>query len=219
MNRIRHLVPLLLVGLFVGSIGLACDNPFFPVREGATWTYRVSTPGAADTVYTHELRDVTPDGFTLVQIFEEESFGIRWLCVEGGLLASEFTVPVEGMTFETLAADGVTYPARLAVGDRWENVLRIEGSMAQEGMEMAMRGEITTTNTVVRQESVSVAAGSFDAFVVDAPFEMDLSASVMGMSIPMRMGGDSTTWLAAGVGPVRSTSQGSVTELIEYRIP
>jgi hypothetical protein len=145
---------------------------------------------------------------------------VVWKCAADGLLTSEFNLPLEGFQFETLEASGVTFPPRLAVGDSWESEFTIAGSMSQEGMQMSISGHSTSGQTVARRESVTVPAGTWDAFVFEGPFTMTMSASVMGMTMPIpALESSSTVWLVEGVGMVRNESEGSVMELIEFTIP
>jgi hypothetical protein len=203
--------------LAAGSALAACDSPVMPVIEGASWTYRDAD---ASVSYTQRISNVTPTGFTMTQLIDGEEYAVSWACTPDGLLATEFSVPVEGFAFETLEASGVTFPNRLSVGDSWDSTFTIAGSMAQEGMQMSFSGQSVSTQTVVRRESVTVPAGTWDALVLDGPFTMTMSASVMGMTMPIPpMEGSSTVWLVEGVGMVRTESAGSVTELVEFTLP
>lgn len=218
MKRFRKAAALVVIGiaLSAGTAFAACDSPILPVIEGASWTYR-SSDGSS---YTQTIKDVSETGFSMTQLVEGETFEVTWECTADGLLATEFTVPVEGFEFETLEASGVTFPDSLAVGDIWDTSFTIAGSMAQEGMEMSFSGTSLTTQTVVRQEEVTVPAGTWNALVIDGPFTMTMSATVMGMSMPLpSMGGSSTIWIAEGVGMIRTESEGYITELIDFTLP
>lgn len=217
VNRFRKAALVMGLALLAGAAFAACDSPVLPVIEGASWTYR-SSDGSS---YTQTIREVSDTGFTMVQLVDGEEFEVSWSCTGAGdLLAIDFSVPVEGFEFETLEASGMTFPASLAVGDSWDSEFTIAGSMAQEGMEMSFSGVSLTSQTVLRQESVTVPAGTWDAFVIDGPYTMTMSATVMGMSMPLpAMDGSSTVWIAEGVGMIRTESAGYVTELVEFIRP
>lgn len=219
MKNIWKVLVLLVAGpVLIGSTAIAaCDSPVLPVVEGASWTYRELDSGST---YTQQISNVTAEGFTMIQSVDGESFEVSWTCGADGLLAVDFSIPVEGFSFETIEASGVTFPSTLAVGDSWNADFVISGSMSQEGMDMSFSGHSVTDQQIVRRESVTVPAGTWEAFVIEGPFTMTMSASFMGMTMPIpTVEGSSTTWIVEGVGMVRSSSGGFVTELVEFSIP
>jgi len=206
--------------LLLGA-ALACDHPYFPIREGASWSYQTSSPGFAPYDYQQSLRDVSAERFTMVSVFDGFTQEITWHCDESGLTATEYGSSTPGFTFETLSVTGVTMPpaSQWRAGAEWENSFEVQGSMMQAGVTVALSGTVTTKNLIVAQEQVTVAAGSFTAYKVESQMAMRLTSNMMGMTIPMNFDSTSWAWYTEGVGLVRSEAEGSVTELIAYSIP
>jgi len=218
MNLIRWTI---LLGALLLGAALACDHPYFPIREGASWSYQTSSPGFASYSYQQSLRDVSAEHFTMVSVFDDFTQEITWSCSESGLIATEYGSSAPGFTFETLSVSGVTMPpaGEWRAGTEWENGFKVQGSMTQEGVTVALSGSITTKNRIVAQEQVTVTAGSFTAYKVESQSAMRLTSNVMGMMIPMNFDSTSWAWYVEGVGLVRSEAEGSVTELTAYNIP
>jgi hypothetical protein len=218
MNLIRWTI---LLGALLLGAALACDHPYFPIREGAGWSYQTSSPGLAPYSYQQSLRDVSAERFTMVSVFDDFTQEITWNCSESGLTATEYGSSTPGFTFETLAVSGVTMPpaGEWRVGTEWENSFEVQGSMTQEGVTVALSGTIATKSRIVAQEQIKVAAGSFTAHKIESQSAMRLVSNVLGMMIPMNFDSISWAWYAEGVGLVRSETDGSVTELTAYSIP
>src|SRR5690554_6287276 len=107
--------------LLAGGNALACaDNSFYPVVEGATWTY-----GSADgTSYTQSIIQVTADSFTVsmdLDIMGEGPMEMEFLCDEDGILsfANMQSMMPEGVEVEMVSAEGITYPTEWTVGTEW----------------------------------------------------------------------------------------------------
>ncbi len=218
MNLIRGTI---LLGALLLGAALACDHPYFPIREGASWSYQASSPGFAPDSYQQSLHSVSAERFTMVSVFDDFTQEITWTCDESGLTATEYGSSTPGFTFESLSVSGVTMPpaGEWRVGTEWENTFEVQGSMAQEGVTVALSGTITTKNRIVSQEQVTVAAGSFTAYKVESQSALRFTSNVMGMMIPMNFDSTSWAWYAEGVGLVGSEADGSVTELTAHNIP
>ncbi len=52
-----------------------CYHPFFPISEGANWTYQLSS----DDSYTMTVTDVTEENFTLTRISLKASWCFQWI--------------------------------------------------------------------------------------------------------------------------------------------
>ena len=208
----------------------ACDNPYMPIVVGATWDYKLTGP-ASDT-FTHSILSVEGNGFT-----EQDVFGVgvtrqgKWTCENGDLTAlnppsgNAGTVQAEGVqvNLETKEISGLTLPATINAGDTWSQTMTLEGTETVNGQEFPARNELTSDCKALGIESVTVAAGTFDAMKVECQTTMNLTITMAGndMTTPLQLTG--TNWYAEGVGLVKTVTTGSgldsTTELISYNIP
>ncbi|MCL5429619.1 MAG: hypothetical protein M1347_07485 [Chloroflexi bacterium] len=219
-----------------GAVIGACANPYFPVVNGATWTYSV-TGGIQDFSYTDTITNVSAEGFTLNSSFDLEG-GLQrtqaWGCQANGLVALEYNggpsaaLSTEALNaeFHTTGVTGVTIPTNLSVGSSWTQAMDIEGDMTiGEGLTGAATGNVSFAANAVGTESVSTAAGTFDAIKVEIQQDFSLTANIGGVSMPVTFTGTTTAWYASGVGMVKSVVtedlMGSTTtiELQSYSIP
>jgi len=219
-----------------GAVTGACASLYFPVVNGATWTYSV-TGGIQDFSYTDTITNVSAEGFTLNSSFDLEG-GLQrtqaWGCQADGLVALEYNggpaaaLSTEGLNaeFHTTEITGVTIPTNLSVGSSWTQTMDIEGEITiGEGMTGAATGNVSFAGNAVGTESVSTAAGTFDAIKVEIQQDFSLTANIGGVSMPVTFTGTTTAWYASGVGMVKSVVtedlMGSTTtiELQSYSIP
>ena len=70
-----------------GQAAGACANVFYPVVDGATWTYDGSVDPIGPYTYTETVTEVQPDGFTLSGDFGEVTRLQEWSCTAEGLIA------------------------------------------------------------------------------------------------------------------------------------
>lgn len=206
--------------LLVGGSALACmDNPFYPIAEGASWTYN-SSDGSA---YTQSVVALDADSFTMrIEVGGTEPMDIKYLCDEEGVLsmASMESMLPEDVEMEIVSADGITYPNDLSVGQTWssETVMRTE--MTMEGIAATMTMTVTTDSRVESMESVTVPAGTFNALLLNADSTVTSVTEMMGMSVPFTVETTSSSWLVEGIGMVLTTSEdGTRMELVSYTIP
>lgn len=213
----------------------ACDNPLFPVVNGATWTYSGTGGPAGAYSYTDTITDVRADSFTVSAQFDDNvPRRQEWACKPEGLVAMQLpgasaaiTTTQFQATFETSNVQGVTLPASVAPGDEWSFSLTIKGKQEVSGITAETSGDAKYDFAAVGMESVTVPAGTFDAMKVDGVLTLDLTAVVSGLSIPVQVTMNTTSWFAPGVGMVKTVSTGSVAgtgindtlELQSYNIP
>lgn len=212
-----------------------CDNPLFPVVNGATWTYAGTGGPAGAYSYTDTITDVRADGFTITSKFDDNlTKAQEWACKPEGLVALQLpggaaaiTTKQFQATFETSNVQGVTIPASVAAGDKWSFSLTIKGTQEVSGIKAETNGDASYDFTAVGMESVTVPAGTFDAMRVDGVLTLNLTALVSGLSIPVQITMNTTSWFAPGVGMVKTSTSGSVAgtaindtlELQSYNIP
>lgn len=213
------------------SGGQACSNPLYPVVTGASWTYAVT--GLSNDTYTHSITEVRADGFT-----DQDTFGSgvthtgEWKCDNGALIAlSPLTGPSSAITannmtatFKTSNMTGVTLPASVKPGDTWSQDFTIEGTQSINGQDVAAKGTVTFACTAGSNESVTVAAGTFDAMHVDCKINLAITVTMGGLPIPTSFSGDTSTWFAPGIGMVKMDGAipnvgGSSLEMTSYNLP
>jgi hypothetical protein len=96
----------------------ACDNPYFPARQGATWRSTISGGPLGPVDFTDTVIDLSGDQFILTSQFSGLTKTQRWSCRPEGLVALDYgggaaTLSVEGSqaVFDTTAVEG-------ALGDK-----------------------------------------------------------------------------------------------------
>jgi len=212
-----------------------CANMYFPVIQGATWTYEV-TGGSSDTAqYTDTISELTGDGFILTSEFDEVTRTQRWSCKSDGLVALDFggasaTLAVADLqaVFDTTEVSGITLPRDLAAGDTWSQSFKLEGNQTLPGDQTAeVKGSVDYGSTAVEIESVTVPAGTFEALRVESTTKMDITIKLSGFAVPTTIEGTVVRWYAPDIGYVRSVETSNVLgaevevtiELTGYQIP
>lgn len=193
-----------------------CDNRYFPVSDGRVLRYRNNVPGLGESELTQTFGDVTDSSFTVtVGLGEGQSLVQNWQCGTEGLLAPELSqLPgaAEGMSVEYLEASGITLPRddQMTAGNEWTTHYVVEVTMADSGAgQMILSETVDLVNTVAGVESVSVAAGDYDAVRVDT--KGTISVSIAGApSTPIEL--DMVSWYAEDVGLVRQEMGGLLSE-------
>lgn len=208
----------------------ACANPYLPAIVGAKWDYKISGP-TPDT-YTHTVLSVEDSGFT-----EQDVFGVgvtrqgKWTCENGDLIAlnppsgDSGTVAANNVkvNLETKEHSGITLPGKLNANDAWSQTLTLEGTETINGTELPAKNEFKNDCTAKRVESVTVAAGTFDAMRVECQTAMKITISMGGNDMTAPFNLTSTSWYAENIGMVRNLTSGmgfeSTTELVSYDVP
>jgi hypothetical protein len=221
-------------GMPVAGEGL-CANAYYPVREGATWSYQSTGSPAGDYSYTDTITAVREDGFTLTSQFEGVTRTQEWACKPEGLVAlqlggpSAATLNTQDMQLNLTVnnVSGVTFPSEITTGDEWEHMLEFEGDLDIAGTPAEATGGAESNFSALGAEGVTVPAGTFDAMKVQVDSTITINATFQGISMPVAFSGSYTFWFAQGVGPVKASGTGEVvgtsfTETIElqsYNIP
>jgi hypothetical protein len=215
----------------VASGGDGSSNPLYPVVKGASWTYSVT--GIATDTFTHSITDIRADGFTDQDLFASGLTRTgEWKCNNGALIAlSPLTGPVGAITANNMTATltttqmtGVTLPAAVKPGDTWNQDFSVEGTQSVGGQNVAATGKVGFACTAASSESVTVAAGPFNAQRVDCKINLTVAVNMGGLQIPTSFSADTSMWYATGVGLVKLDSaitgmgNGSV-ELTSYSLP
>jgi len=207
----------------------ACDNPYMPITQGATWNYAMT--GSVSDTFTRSILSVAGDGFT-----DQDVFGTgvtrqgQWKCENGGLIALDpasggsASVNAEGVTvdFQTTEQSGVTLPGSVQPGDTWAQTTTLEGTETISGTQIPAKNQFSNNCKAVGVESVTVAAGTFDALRVECQTSMVITLTMQGSDISTPVNFQATNWYVQGVGLVKTVSTGenldSTIELTSYTI-
>jgi len=212
-----------------------CANAYYPVLEGATWSYKSNGGPAGEYSFTDTITSVRDDGFTLSTQFGDLTRTQEWNCTTEGLVALQLGgAPAALLNAQNMQLDlqvnnvsGVTFPSEIQPGDQWNHNLDFEGNITVAGEEAAASGNAQTSFNAVGTESVTVPAGTFDALKIQVDTVLDITASYAGLSVPVTFSGTYTYWFVQGVGWVKASGTGSIagesfsetTELQSYTIP
>jgi hypothetical protein len=212
----------------------ACDHPYFPLREG--YTYTMSSEGDEVTwevvSVTGDLEEATAE---MRMTGSETELGFSWTCsADGGLVSYEFGNMSLGafdpnMRVELTAGEGQFLPPveAIDVGYSWPTSMTSTVAMTDPDLDLELEGEmvLSQTNTVVGTDAVSWDGQMLPGFTVQQDSDMEMAMSVPGMDeafeTTMQMGGE--VQFAYGIGMVRQTSFtdfGDFTsELLEVYVP
>jgi len=202
----------------------ACDHPYIPLRQGATWTYDSSSGGFTWTV-TEVTGDLNNAAATMMVTVPDGTITYHWTCTAEGVASYDFgSVAIstaEGSTqFEVVSSEGSWLPpaSQLVPGASWTHAYTI--LMDFTGAGGGFTSETSQSFVATGFENMAVGAGSFESLRVDGTMHSTMS---------MPGGGDFDTdgtfvyWLAYGVGIVRSDNtiigETDSSTLVSYSIP
>ncbi len=204
----------------------ACDHPYFPIRQGASWTYS-SNFGDQNWSVTSVSGDLNSATATMEMAFQEGTVTYTWNCGAEGVVSFDFGtmgLPTSGFTSDiTITSNSgaiLPPPDQLVPGASWSNTFTEEVHTGAAGVEFNMTMEAAETYTATGFETITTGAGTFDALRIDGSGTFTTNSDVAGsFTIDVQ----STYWLAEGVGFVRFETSAedvsSVSELTGYSIP
>jgi hypothetical protein len=227
----------------------ACDHPYFPMREGATWVYFEE----GDVYYYHwevvkvegDLKNATANMTVHVSEFNEPTeeqkeqailIDYNWVCsANEGIVSFDLAVleiPDVGgqefsMTMTFIDGEGVLLPPadQLNPGYTWEMSMRTEFEM-EEFLNAEGTMDVTDYYTVISKDSVNFDGEVFDGVQFQREFNsiMDLSMNGVAMSLPnFDLDFKTITTMAKGIGYIKLDSDSDFgttgLQLIRYNIP
>ncbi|MBI1874529.1 MAG: hypothetical protein HYS05_11695 [Acidobacteria bacterium] len=207
------------------AVSSACDHPYHPVKASALWRYQAQASGLPTVNYTLTHVDVTTNGFTERREYSNNlTADIKWNCSDDGLVAAQYANLAASQSqfkFEYLKTNGVTIPPanRWTVGSTWSYGYEVRGQVTTRGNPTNAQGTIDISNQIVAQEALTVPSGDYNALKVGSRITMKLTVSVSGVTVPVDMSFNSTSWFAQNVGMVKTTNTDpivSTTELISF---
>jgi hypothetical protein len=184
------------------SVGTAAaGSPLFPVAVGARWVYAVQLGalGKSTTVNTIEAVKPTSGGHLVTMSNASHIAGapakptqLTYLFYSDGSISVPFT-QLNGGTV-TIKSGSIVWPPAsvIASGQAHTSVLSVsvknDGQVLNEKVHVTVKGAGT--------QSVTVPAGTYHATIVD----QTMAEKVLGHPVSIEV----RTWLAPGVGPVKS---------------
>jgi hypothetical protein len=206
----RILGALLGTVLTTGLAQAACSSPYYPVREGLTRSYQGTAAGQKLT-YTETISAVTAQGFKITTKVGPNAVTAAFKCGPNGVSGTP-SVSTPGLKITSLTMRGVTQPPRLAVGTAWTSGVTVVGTVQGQ----PIRNETDISLKVVGREQVKVPAGTFTAFRIESTTTVKVTAAGQNLSPPVAR---STSWVAEGVGNVKTTivTPPTTIELVRYK--
>lgn len=212
-----------------------CTNLYYPVRQGATWTYKSTGGPAGEYSFTDTITSVRQDGFTLSTQIGDVTPTQEWTCTAEGLSALQLGgAPAAMLNSQNIHLNlnvdnvtGVTFPSQINPGDRWQQNLDVTGSVEAFNDEAEATGSVQMNFDALGNESVTVPAGTFGSLKVEVDVTLSVNATYQGITLPVSFFGKYTYWFAPNVGWVKASGTGNVlgnsftdtTELQSYHIP
>ncbi|NTX60034.1 hypothetical protein HUA74_05120 [Myxococcus sp. CA051A] len=202
-----------------------CPHPYFPLEEGLTLTYRAGKSSQM-VISTHGVTP-TPEGLrgkVAVKLKGRQGETDATCTAEGmstGLGGLEGTLlSASGMDVQVVSSEGMAVPALTSMvpGGSWKNSLSVK-LQPPAGKTGGIRPIIATTfekeSTVVGEEEVTVAAGTFKALKVKNIVTARASRpGSEGRSM------ESYVWFAPGVGILKfATAESTDLELLKVERP
>lgn len=220
----------------IPSTGGLCDNPVYPILQGASWAYINSGGPNGTFAYGDTISEVRADGFTLTTQIANLTRTQEWVCEAGGLKALELgggtttSITAQGFTaeFTTLNATGISLPKDILSNMQWQYGLTIQGTIPMPtGEQVQSNGTYLVNSQEMGRETITVPAGTFDAVKIQTNSTVEILVPFGNEQVPMKYSGTSVTWYAFGVGYIKSienwdlgsTPYTATTELQTYVIP
>ena len=201
-------------------IAAACQNRYYPIAQGAAWTYRVS--GSVNDTFTRAIIGVRADGFD-----DQDSFAsgaVRrgsWACQQGDLISltpgGSASVAAGGAQtdFTVESNEGLTLPADPQPGAQWTQTIVYLGQFNTGDRNVTARSTLNMSCRAVGVESVSVPAGAFEALRADCTYRLTI-ALLGDLPFDFSFSSSGSVWYAPGVGMVklRDTGEMGTTEVV-----
>lgn len=204
----------------------ACDHPYFPIRQGASWTYS-SNEGPQTWSVTSVSGDLNSASATMEMTFPGGSINYTWECSSSGVVSFDFGTmgfnAAPGVGEITITSNSGTIlppPDQLVPGASWSNTFTQEIHTGAAGVEFNMTMDAAESFTAAGFETIATGAGSFEALRIDGSGDFTTTGDLIGsLTTTVQF----TYWLAPGVGFVRfdTRAEGISTrsELTGYSIP
>lgn len=175
-----------------------CSASMIPVKTNWVWTYRTTDEKGKTVTYT-EQHLPSAQGYTQVtRRTQQEPQRTELQCSSGTYLSTRPPEFGQGIQVTRATFRGTGVPALpWQVGKSWEALWLLEG---KRGL-LSGSGTLGSRNRVVGRESVTVAAGTFDAWKVEVQSVQQGKVAGLPLSAPPV---NYVLWYAEGVGLVKA---------------
>jgi len=216
----------------------ACDNPLFPAKQGAIWSYASAGGPNGSFSYSDTITEVGADGFILTSKFSDgqKNYDQHWRCLSDGLQAlqiggaSAAGISTQGMTadFTVIETQGLSLPREITPGMKWQYAISMRGTVATpDNQQSPSSGSYLVELQEMGKDTVAVPAGVFEATRLQANSNVDVTMNFEGLEVPVVYTGSTILWYAPGVGFIKSVENGDfggtafsiTTELQSYNLP
>jgi hypothetical protein len=187
----------------------SCQNDYFPVKPGTTWTStgtmstgsftRVSTITEVSTTNFQAQTQLTDNLGKQLLTTESWNCTTTGLIQPGGPVAASIQSTFGGASTKTISTTGITIPTHINPGDTWSLVTQLEFTIPN----LSITGTLDYNFQAIGLEQVAVPAGTFNAMKVQVNAK---SASVKS-SLPISITADGFYWFAPSVGRVKESEK------------
>ena len=202
-----------------GTVSSICSNVYYPIGENVVRKYRVTYPKGtlSEREYTETFSDFTGDTFVVNTDFDKVKAHINWQCRPEGLLATQYNNTVNmtktggSVSVETKDYNVVTLPpeGRWQLGEKWQAEYHVTESLNMPDGKQAGGGDgiVTQNGEIVGSESVTVPAGTFETMKAVLKSDVDITLTMKGVSMPMKVSIETTAYFAKGTGMIKSVTK------------
>lgn len=212
-----------------------CANPYWPVKDASRWAYLSTGSPAGEYEFGIKIREVRADGFTVAASFKKVPSQQEWMCTPEGLVpltmvASNATSILAFRQFQDVRMSnivGVYMPVNIAPGQAWSFEFDFTATQVEEGVSTPVSGHIKYDFTAGNNESITVAAGSYDALPITMVSAIKFTVNGAAGPVENDMKSTYTYWYAVNVGWVKASGSGKLggleffetLELVGYSAP
>jgi hypothetical protein len=183
-------------GTGASADGSFAGTPLFPVTVGNTWVYQVTTVGIPGGTAVDKVTAVMPaaGGSQVTTTHEFHGTTVKETLLFGPNGTISMPLPSLGSSTFKLRSGGIVWPghAQIMSGQRYNSTIKATVTIAGQAHNVSTHVTVQGAGSA----TVSVPAGTYHATVIDD----SLTEKFMGVSVGIRI----RTWLAPGVGPVKS---------------
>ena len=178
------------------SGGSFTGTPLFPVTVGNTWVYQVTTVGIPGGTAVDKVTAVVPaaGGNQVTTTHEFHGTTVKETLLFGPDGTISMPLPSLGSSTFKIRSGGIVWPshAQIMSGQPFNSTVKATVTIAGQAHNVSTHVTVQGAGPA----TVTVPAGTYHATVIDDT----LTEKFMGVSVSLRI----RTWLAPGVGPVKS---------------
>jgi len=191
--------------------GSFTGTPLYPVAVGNTWVYQVTTVGVPGGTAIDKITAVVPaaggDQVTTTHEFHGTTVKETLLFGPNGTIS--MPLPSLGSSTFKIRSGGIVWPshAQIMSGQPFNSTVKATVTIAGQAHNVSTHVTVQGAGSA----TVTVPAGTYHTTLINDT----LTESFMGFSISLRI----QTWLASGVGPVKSevTTNGTTVSTEELK--